>query len=393
MSSRFPRYDRNRTRPTQAGDIALGLVSAGGIALASFLAGRRRRGSDGDEEAAFGVQPARAPGIGEEPPSKDRPGDDRVSTAGRGRDARSPTEVPAAGWLDILWRTYEEFSRDRLMLVAAGVTFYVLLALFPAITALVSIYGLFTSRADIAEQVNSLSAFLPGGATAIIGEQMTRLSSQPDQKLGFGLLLGLGIALWSANAGMKTLFDAMNIVYEEEEKRSFVRLTLVTLGYTIGTLIVLILLLAAVVVLPVILKFLHLGSIESWLLWLRWPVLLLLVALALSVVYRNGPSRRAARWRWISPGAAVAALLWVAFSLLFSWYVQNFGSYDETYGSLGAAIGFMTWIWISTIVVLLGAELNAELEHQTARDTTHPPGRPMGARGARMADTLGKARG
>ncbi|WP_062017170.1 YihY/virulence factor BrkB family protein [Aureimonas sp. AU4] len=393
MTTRFPRYDRNRTQPSQAGDIALGLVSAGGIALASFLAGRIRRRVEGDEDAAFGSASARAPAIGEGAAPEERTGDDRVTVAGRGRDARSPTEVPAAGWLDILWRTYGEFSRDRLMLVAAGVTFYVLLALFPAITALVSIYGLFASRADIVDQVNTLSGFLPGGATAIIGEQLARLTSQPDQKLGFGLVFGLGVALWSANAGMKTLFDAMNIVYEEEEKRSFVRLTLVTLGFTLGALAVLILLLAAVVVLPVVLKFLHLGSIETWLLWLRWPVLLVLVALGLSLVYRNGPSRRVARWRWISPGAGLAALLWVAFSLLFSWYVQNFGSYDETYGSLGAAIGFMTWIWISTIVVLLGAELNAELEHQTARDTTRPPNRPMGARGAQMADTLGQTRG
>ncbi len=243
------------------------------------------------------------------------------------------------------------------------------------------------------DQLQGLQGVLPGGALQIIGEQLQRITSQESAKLGFGMIFGLGVALWSANAGMKTLFDAMNIVYEEEEKRGFIKLTLITLGFTLGTIVALIVALTGVVVLPIVLEFLHLGSLETVLLVLRWPILLVLVALGLSIIYRVGPSRSAARWRWIAPGSLFAAALWVVFSLLFSWYAQNFGSYDETYGSLGAAIGFMTWIWISTIVVLIGAELNAEMEHQTAIDSTTHAARPMGQRGATMADTLGETKG
>ncbi|MBB3996828.1 YihY/virulence factor BrkB family protein [Aureimonas pseudogalii] len=385
---------RTKTRSGGASDVVVGLASVVGLTLAGFLAGRDHAGRDGepwtgDEPAPGGwSDDGKAAGADASSGTQASPLADN-----RGRSARRPQDVPAKGWMDVLWRTYEEFSSDRLMLVAAGVTFYVLLALFPAITAMISIYGLFTDASNIGDQIATLRGVLPSGALDIISEQMARVASHGDEKLGFGLVFGLGVALWSANAGMKTLFDAMNIVYEEEEKRGFVKLTLVTLAFTLGTIVFLILALAGVVLLPIVLDFIGLGSIESWLLFLRWPVLLLVVAFGLSLVYRTGPSRRTARWRWISPGAGVAALLWVVFSILFSWYVQNFGNYDETYGSLGAAIGFMTWIWISTIVVLLGAELNAELEHQTAEDTTRSPERPLGQRGARMADTLGETKG
>ncbi|KAB0681498.1 YihY/virulence factor BrkB family protein [Aureimonas leprariae] len=379
-----------RNRSYRNGRISSGLVallSGGALAFAGFAAGRAAGPADDGRG-----DPA------ERPWRPDGPGDDAhaspaAAADGRGRAARKPTEVPAAGWKDIAFRTFAEFGKDRLMLVAAGLTFYALLALFPAITALISIYGLFTDASHVGEQVRSLSGVLPGGALDIIGDQMARTTQHSDAKLGFGTIFGLGLALWSANKGMKSLFDALNIVYEEDEKRGFVRLNLVTLGCTLGTLIVLLLAIAAVVALPVALDFVGLGGLETWLLLLRWPVLLVLVAAGLSVLYRLGPSRAAAKWNWITPGGAVAAVLWVGFSVLFSWYVQSFGDYDETYGSLGAAIGFMTWIWISSIVVLLGAELNAEMEHQTARDTTTKPERPMGERGAVMADTLGEAKG
>ncbi|WP_244639576.1 YihY/virulence factor BrkB family protein [Aureimonas endophytica] len=355
---------------------ALGLLSGGLLAFAGFWAGRGGAEADRvfDEPGERSVGPLAA------------------AETGRGRHAGTPREIPAKGWRDILWRTFGEFSDDRLLLVSAGVTFYVLLALFPAITALISIYGLFTDPVAINEQLQGLAGILPGGAVSIIGEQMQRVTAHSDGKLGFGMIFGLGLALWSANAGMKTLFDALNIVYEEEEKRGFVRLTLVSLAFTLGTLVFLVLALSGIVVLPVALKFVGLGGLESWLLLLRWPVLLVVVAAGLSLIYRVGPSRRPAKWRWLTWGSALAAVLWSLFSILFSWYVQNFGNYDETYGSLGAAIGFMTWIWISTVVVLLGAELNAEIEHQTAEDSTAKSPRPMGQRGAEMADTLGEAR-
>jgi membrane protein len=316
-----------------------------------------------------------------------------AAETGRGRSADTPTEIPARGWKDILWRTYEEFNKDRIMSVAAGVTYYALLALFPAIAALVSIYGLFADPATIQDHLNTLSGFLPGGALDIIREQVTRIASKGGGALGFGFIFGLVLSLWSANAGMKAIFDALNIVYGEDEKRNFIKLNVLSLSFTLGAIMFILVALGGIIVLPIVLNFIGLGSGTEWLVSLaRWPILLIGVVLGLSLIYRFGPSRDKAEWRWVTPGGIVAAVLWVAVSMLFSWYVGNFGSYNETYGSLGAVIGFMTWIWLSTIVVLLGAEINAEMEHQTAKDTTEGSDQPMGVRGARMADTVGAAK-
>lgn len=312
---------------------------------------------------------------------------------GRGRDATTPTEIPARGWKDVLWRVYEEFSKDRVMSVAAGVTYYALLAIFPAIAALVSIYGLFADPATIQDHLNTLSGILPGGALDIIREQVVRIASQGGGTLGFTFIVSLAISLWSANAGMKAVFDALNIVYDEEEKRGFLALNLQSLLFTLGAILFIITALGGVIVLPILLNFIGLEGQAEWLISLsRWPVLLIGIMFALAVIYRFGPSRDKAEWKWVTPGGLVAAFLWLAVSMLFSWYVANFGSYNETYGSLGAVIGFMTWIWLSSIVVLLGAEINAELEHQTTHDTTEGAHAPMGARGARMADTVGVAK-
>ncbi|MBA1158940.1 YihY/virulence factor BrkB family protein [Microvirga mediterraneensis] len=312
---------------------------------------------------------------------------------GRGREAETPAQIPSLGWKDILWRTYEEFGQDRLMAVAAGVTYYALLAIFPALAALVSIYGLFADPATIQDHLNALSGVLPGGATEIIGDQVKRIASKGGGTLGLSFVIGLAISLWSANAGMKAIFDALNIVYDEEEKRSFVRLNLQSLAFTLAAIGFILLALAAIVVVPIVLDFVGLGSGVEWLLSVaRWPILLAAVVAGLAVLYRYGPSRDKAEWKWVTPGGVVAAVLWLAGSMLFSWYVSNFGSYNETYGSLGAVIGFMTWIWLSSIVVLLGAEINAEMEHQTAQDTTVGPAQPLGRRGATMADTVGAAK-
>jgi membrane protein len=316
-----------------------------------------------------------------------------ASEPGRGREADTPAQIPSLGWKDILWRTYEGFGQDRLMSVAAGVTYYALLALFPAVAALVSIYGLFADPATIQDHLAALSGVLPAGALDIIREQVVRIASAGEGTLGLSFVIGLAVSLWSANAGMKAIFDALNIVYDEEEKRSFVKLNLESLTFTLAAVGFILLSLAGIVVLPVLLDFVGLGSGLEWLLAIaRWPVLLTVVLAGLAVLYRYGPSRDKAEWKWVTPGGIVAAVLWLVVSMLFSWYVANFGSYNETYGSLGAVIGFMTWIWISGIVVLLGAEINAEMEHQTAKDTTQGPEKPMGARGATMADTLGPAK-
>jgi membrane protein len=311
----------------------------------------------------------------------------------RGRQADKPTEIPAQGWKDILWRVYERFTRDRIMLVAAGVTFYTLLALFPGIAALVSLYGLFADPGAIQTHLNSLSGVLPGGAQQVIGDQVQRVASKGRGTLGSAFAISLVVSLWSANAGIKSLFDALNIVYGEEEKRSFIRLNALSLAFTFGSIIFLLLALGALVVVPVVINYIGLGKNTELLLQiLRWPALLLIVIFGLALLYRYGPSRDQPKWRWVTPGSMIAAVLWLGVSMLFSWYVSNFGTYNETYGSLGAVIGFMTWIWLSTMIVLLGAEINAELEHQTARDTTQGAPEPPGGRGARMADTVGAAK-
>jgi membrane protein len=319
-------------------------------------------------------------------------GEHRREERGRGRSAHTPSEIPARGWKDILVRVYREISDDRVMVTAAGVTFYVLLAIFPAVAALVSVYGLFADPQTIAEHLNEASAFLPGGAVEIIGEQINRVVAQGEATLGATFLIGIAVSLWSANAGIKSLIDALNVVYDETEKRSFIKLNALSLAFTIGIIGFMLVALGAMVVLPVILDYVGLGGVgETIIKLLRWPILLLGVGLGIACIYRYGPNRDKAKWRWITWGSALASIMWLAASILFSWYAANFGSYNETYGSLGAAIGFMMWIWLSTIVILLGAELDAEMEHQTARDTTEGPPRPLGARGATMADTVGEA--
>ncbi|MEN3381922.1 MAG: rane protein [Hyphomicrobiales bacterium] len=319
----------------------------------------------------------------------------RALEPGRGRRAEAPTRIPWRGWKDILWRTYEEISEDRLLLIAAGVVFYAMLAIVPAITALVSMYGLFTSARTIGAQLNFLADVMPSGAYQLISEQIVRIAGNSDGKLTVAFIVGLGIALWSANAGMKAIFDALNIVYDEDEKRGLVALNAISLTFTLGAICVLLLALGAVVVLPLVFAFLGLTATEQagLLPLLRWPALFALLMGGLAVLYRFGPSRRQAKWRWVSVGSVFAALTWIAVSVAFSWYLSRFADYNATYGSLGAVIGLMMWMWISTTVVLVGAELNSEIEHQTARDSTVGMEKPLGARGAVMADTVGAARG
>ncbi|WP_431310986.1 YihY/virulence factor BrkB family protein [Methylobacterium nigriterrae] len=311
----------------------------------------------------------------------------------RGRHATTPSEIPASGWKDIALRVFHDVSENRLVSVAAGVTFYVLLAIFPAVAALVSCYGLVADVGTINEHLASLQGVLPSGAIEIVGEQVKRIAEKGDTTLGLTFFTGLALSIWSANGGMKAVFDALNIVYEEREKRSFLWLNLRSLTFTAGALLFIVLALVGIVVLPVVFNTIGVSANAWYISLLRWPALLLVVLFGLALLYRYGPSRDAPRWRWVTWGSAVAALLWLVASLAFSWYVSNFGKYNETYGSLGAAIGFMTWIWISTIIVLVGAEINAEMEHQTARDTTVGQPKPLGARQARMADTVGAATG
>jgi membrane protein len=311
----------------------------------------------------------------------------------RDRSANSPSEIPARGWKDILLRVYSNISEHRVLALAAGMTYYSLLAIFPAIAALVAVYGLFADPTAITRHLDQVSGILPGGAVDVARDQLTRVASKGSGTLGTTFVIGLVISLWSANAAMKSLFDTLNIVYREREKRGFLKLNAVSLSFTLAGIVFVLAALGAVVVIPVILNFIGLSNFADLMLRIaRWPAMFIAVALALALIYRYGPSREAPQWRWITWGSATAAVLWLMASALFSWYAASFGKFNETYGSLGAVIGFMTWLWISAIVILLGAELDAEMEHQTARDTTTGSPKPMGRRGARMADTVGSAR-
>ncbi|MGM4893662.1 YihY/virulence factor BrkB family protein [Tardiphaga sp. 839_C3_N1_4] len=315
-----------------------------------------------------------------------------LAQSGRGRHSASPLQIPWTGWKDVLWRTYEQINDDRLLAIAAGVVFFGLLAVFPAITALVSCYGLFADASTISDNLQTLALMLPDGSFQIVQDQIARVLANGPAKLGLTFLFGLALALWSANAGVKAVIDALNVVYGEREKRSFIKLNMLSLAFTTGAITALLLMVSAVVALPLTLDRIGLATDSKTIISLaRWPLLLLIVVLALGILYRFGPSRPGARWEWLSIGTLAAALLWLAGSALLSWYLSNFGNYSVTYGSLGAAIGLMMWMWMSAIIVLCGAELNSEIEHQTAVDTTVGPGRPMGARGAAMADTLGRA--
>ena len=311
----------------------------------------------------------------------------------RGRHATSPAAIPARGWKDILWRVCGNIGEHRILALAAGMTYYSLLAIFPAIAALVAVYGIFADPGSIAKHLDDVAGFVPAGAVDVAREQLTRVATKGDKTLGFTFAIGLVISLWSANAAMKSLFDTLNIVYGEQEKRGFVKLNAISLGFTVGGIVFVLAALGGVVVIPVALQYLGLSNAADLLVRIgRWPALFVALAVALACIYRFGPSRQAPRWTWITWGSAAATILWLAASALFSFYAANFGSFNATYGSLGAVIGFMTWLWISAIVILLGAELNAEMEHQTARDTTTGRPKPLGARGAKMADTVGAAR-
>jgi membrane protein len=313
---------------------------------------------------------------------------------GRGRRARNPAQIPARGWADILWRAYRQIGDDRVLAVSAGVVFYLLLAMFPALTAFISLYGLFADTTTIGQNIAALAGVIPPAALGLIQEQITRITQTSNAALGLASIFGLLVALWSANAGMKAIIDALNVVYDEREKRGFFKLNLVSFAFTLGALGFLALALTSVVIVPLVMSWFGLQTMTGQLIAaLRWPAILIVVVVAFALLYRFGPSRREAKWRWLSVGSVFAVIAWLAGSLLFSWYLSNFADYDAAYGSLGAAIGLMMWLWLSVIVILVGAELNSEMEHQIARDTTIGRPKPLGTRGATMADTLGESQG
>ncbi len=315
---------------------------------------------------------------------------ERAQEHGRGRHATHPLQIPWAGWTDILWRTYAEMQSDRLLSIAGGVAFFVLLSIFPAITALVSAYGRFFNAATVTNNISLLHDVVPANMLDIIHEQANRIASNSGRALTIGIIAGTLVSLWSTMSGVKAMIDALNVIYEQKEGRSFIKLNLVALAFTLSGFATLLLAIAGVVVLPLLLASVGLGGLtETLMRVVRWPVLLLVLLFGLTLLYRYGPDRRVARWQWVSVGSMLASITWMVVSYLFSWYLASFANYNATYGSLGAVAGLMVWLWLSTIVVLLGAELNAEIEHQTARNSTVGGEKPLGVRGAVMADTVG----
>ncbi len=308
----------------------------------------------------------------------------------RGRLAETPSAIPYPGLKDVFWRVIAEISEDRVTLIAAGVTYYLLLALFPALAALVSIYGFVADPGAIGAQVTLLSDIVPTGSLDIILDQLKTLATQKTSTLSIGFVFGLVVALWSAHNGMRALFDAMNIAYGETEKRGFFKMTGLGFLFTLGALGVAVVVISAIGILPAVLSFLWLDRwVELLARFARWPLMLAIVCFATMMLYRYGPSRETAQLRWLTWGAAFTSIAWLGASLGFSYYIENFANYNATYGTLGALIGFMVWTWMSVIILIVGAEINAELEHQTTVDSTTGHPMPMGERGAYVADTIG----
>jgi membrane protein len=308
---------------------------------------------------------------------------------GHGRGAEQPTDIPKAGWMDVGRRVKSEIKDDRVPLVSAGVAFYAMLALFPAITALISIYGLVADPGEVEQQINDLAGGLQGGAGDLIADQASSIAQAGTGALTAGLAISILAALWTASSGMHGLMQALTVANNEEETRGFIKRRAVALALTIVGIVVVILAIGVVVGVPIAMEFVGLGAVGEWAIRiLRWPLIGLVIAGVLAVIYRYGPDRDEPRWRWVSAGAVVATVLWLLGSIAFSIYVSNFGNYNETYGALAGVIVLLLWLFLSAFVVILGAEINSELEHQTARDTTRGEPRPMGQRDAQVADEV-----
>ncbi|CAN5779412.1 YihY/virulence factor BrkB family protein [soil metagenome] len=312
---------------------------------------------------------------------------DRARPAGA--DADRPTEIPRAGWFQIVKRAFAEGKKDNVSMLAAGLAYFAFLALFPTLIAAVLLYGLLADPADVQRQVESFSSALPADAAGLLTEQMSAIASTSSSALGIGLVIALLGALWSASGGVSNLINAVNVCYDEEETRGFLKLRGLALMLTIGAIVFMALAVGLVAVAPAVLEALPLGIVGTILLQVgRWVLLVVLVMAGLAVVYRLAPDRDAPKFRWASVGAVVATVIWVIASVGFSLYVDNFGSYGKTYGALAGVIVLLLWLFISAYIVLLGAEINAEAEQQTARDTTRGEDRPMGQRDAVKADSL-----
>lgn len=311
----------------------------------------------------------------------------------RGRRATHPGQIPWRGWLDIFWRVGGRVGPDQFGLIAAGVAFYSLLAVFPAIAALTALAGLFTDAGSVVYQLQSFTELLPDEAALILLNQANQVAGSPDSGLSVALAIGLGLALYMSTRATMSLIHGLNVAYEEREERGVVRLWSTVISLTATLLFGLVLLALLLIGLPAALAFIPLDiETEKLLGSLRWVIVACVVIVGLSILYRWGPSRRQAKWRWLTPGTLLSSTLWFLGTLGFTVYVANFGNYNETFGSLGGVVILLTWLWLSAFIVLIGALLDAEVEAQTMKDSTVGPAKPMGERGAVKADVLGKER-
>jgi membrane protein len=361
--------------------VMVGRKTAGG-ARTSDGRGTRAGGSDGSQ--GLGAAAGGGPSAGHETDPRAVANDDR------GRGADTPQEIPAKGWMDIAKRTGKEVKQDQVPLLAAGVAFYVLLALFPAIIAGVSIYGLVADPQTVRDQINRLAETLSPETAKLIGQQIQQVTSSAGGALGLATVIGILTALWSASSGMKALITGVNLAYDEPEGRKFVKLRGLSILMTLGAMVLLAVALALIVGFPAV--------PDSWptvLQWtaaiLRFVLLAVLLMAGLAALYRYAPDRDKPKWGWASPGSVVATVLWVLASVGFSIYVNAFGNYNKTYGALAGIIILMFWLYLTAFVVLVGAELNAEMELQTAKDTTAGPEQPLGERDAHAADHVAEA--
>jgi membrane protein len=310
-----------------------------------------------------------------------------------GRTAEHPKDIPKRGWRDIAVRVWQNLGRDNAALIAAGIGLNALLAVFPGLAVVVSVYGMFASPQDVMSDLRPFLGVLPGDAAQILITQLQNLTTPTNRTLGFGAVFSAIVALWNSKQGMSALLTATNIAYQEREKRGLLRQTAIALAFTVGAMLILAVMVAIGVAVPLVLQMFPLGRAAIVaVLWSRWLLLWVCAVLALSLAYHYAPDRQPPKWRWVTWGAAIAATVWILGSAAFAAYVQNFGSYGKIYGALGGAIVLLMWFYLMGFTIVLGAEINAEMEHQTAMDTTEGPPAPMGRRGAYVADTLGRTR-
>ena len=303
--------------------------------------------------------------------------------------AAKPSNIPKSDWKEIFKRVKTQIKDDHIQIIAAGIAFYSFLSIFPTIAAAISIYGLVMDPMEVQAQLSKLASILPTEAHQLISGILEKTANKSDSSLGWSLIISILLSLWSANKGTTAIFEGINVAYDEMDERHFIKKYLITLGCTLGGLIVALLCMLLVIGFPAFVDQLPFGDgLKSVINWLRWPIMAGIIAISLSFIYKIAPDRDNPEFRWVSWGAVVSTVFWIVASLLFSLYVNNFGSYDQTYGSFAAVIILMLWFFITAFIILLGAEINSEMEHQTTYDTTVGPYEPMGERGAYHADNL-----